>query len=207
MSYVSPPISRNLLKDTDKEDLIDHLMKLYKIRKRSNVYAIKSIPHHPKFQEYALHDNYLTKKLHQYFLSHHNYPIWLKLSRLHFQQWQNGFQGVEVDVQAVNQRIQKMNQLRDQILSKLPNNTTPKSKASNKGWSSPRLISSYLTTHFPIKDLGEPLESGIYPFENKTNRLKLLQKYPNNPIIKLVNDLKKKDSIIEDLITIREKSS
>lgn len=117
-----------------------------------------------------------------------------------------GFQGVEVDIQLVNQRIQKMNQLKDQILSKLPNITTPKSKAQNKGWNSPPLISQYLTTHFPTKDLPDKLPSGIYPFD-KTNRLKLLQKYPNNPIIKLVNDLRRKESIIEDLITIRDKSS
>lgn len=205
-------LSLNLLKDFGKQHLVEELMEEYKIRKnlkKSNIYAVKGIIHNPKFKEYALPDTYLTQKLHEYFLTHSNYKIWEEdISPIHYLQWKNGFKGIEIDIKAVNQRIIQMQQLRDKIVDKLPNITTPSSKSGNKGWNSSKLISKYLSEQFPIQELDKlniKTPSNIYSFD-KTSRLKLLQKYPNNQIIKLVNDLHKKEHIIEELTTIRDKS-
>jgi len=129
----------------------------------------------------------------------------LNLSRIHYSQWENGFRGVVVNIEAVNQRIFKLKQLQAQILAKLPNIAPPSSQLDgSKGWTSSKLISAYLVDNFPRQHL-TPTPSGIYFFDDEA-RLKLLQKHPDNQIIKLFNDFKKKEKTITYLTSIQTKS-
>lgn len=173
-------LASHFLKNSFKDDLIEKLMNKYHVKTLTQLYSLPSLVHKPIFQEYALHDVKLVQKLHSYFQDHPNYSTWLRLSPLHFSQWWNGFQGVSISIKDVNERILEMRGLQDQILTKLPDITTPKARAGLKGWSSPQLISQYLKVNFSFKQLEVIPKTGksfIYSFTKKV-RLRFLQKIP-----------------------------
>lgn len=121
-------LAKNYLGEPSKMDYIETLKSHFKLKKKAtkaDVYSVKGVVHHPLFKEYALNDIDLTIKLHAHLKQvSKNYKLWQGLlSRIHFQQWKIGFAGVKIQIGEINHRITKLNNLRTQLLAKLPDLT------------------------------------------------------------------------------------
>ena len=137
-----------------------------------------------------------------------NYQLWeSKLSSLAYQQWQRGFQGVPINPKELNQRIVTISYLRDKLLAKLPDLTVNKKSTSQaKGWNSPKLVDSWLRSAFSVevlKNLDVNEKSQFYSFDSEARDL-LIYLVPDNKLLPIVRDFKKKDQLWGELKNTRK---